>query len=119
MTDPLPRKIDRAMRLVAFSQVVQRFFEGRIEAEFKNSDAEQDAGMGDGPPLIARGLIESAIIHLGPSYDDVVSSFQETKKWKASFDKWYDTSEDLSFLRFIDKVYTSALLEMDPNDMSD
>lgn len=110
MTDPLSGKVDRAMRLVAFSQVVQRLFDGRIEAEFKNYDEEHDTGC----PLMARGLVESAIVHLGPSYDDVVSSFQETKKWKASFDKWYDTSEDLSFLRFMDEVYTSALLEMDP-----
>jgi hypothetical protein len=113
MTHPLPGKIDRAMRLVAFSRVLQQLFEGRIEAEFKNSDVELSASILDKHPLTARGLIEGAVIHLGPSYDDVVSSFRETKKWKASFDQYYHTSEDLSFLRLLDEVYTSALLEMD------
>jgi len=118
ITDRLPGNIDRAMRLVAFSQVVQRLFEGRIEAKFKNPKVEHDASMGDASPLIARGLIECAIVHLGPSYNDVVSSLQETKRRKSSFDQWYHTSKDLSYLRWLDEFYTSALLEMDEKDLA-
>ena len=40
MTNQLCGYIDREMRLVAFSEVLQRLFEGRIETEFQNLDAE-------------------------------------------------------------------------------
>jgi hypothetical protein len=63
-------------------------------------------------------LIEAEIIHIGPSFTSVVSSFEATKRWKASFDYHYHDSEGLSLLRQLDEAYTSPLLEMDETDFA-
>jgi hypothetical protein len=116
MADPLPPEVDRKMRLVAFSQLVQQLFKGEVEAESRSNPC--DLYSVHIPAFVARGLIEGAIVHLGPSYEDAISPIKENRKWKASFERWYQTSEDLTMLRKMDEAYSSTLLKMDQKDLS-
>jgi Heterokaryon incompatibility protein (HET) len=118
LDDPLPPQIDRAMRLAGFSRLVQRLFDGGIENDIKDRATRYTPEHLRTSTKMARGLIEGVIIHLGPSYSSVISSFAATRKWRASLEKHYHSSHELSLLRELDDAYTTALLEMEERDLA-
>jgi hypothetical protein len=75
----------------------------------------------DGQALTPRylaGVVRGTIKHIGPSYDDFVSSFTSTKEWKLAIDKHYDSSKELERLRKIDEAYTQKLLDMSETEIA-
>jgi hypothetical protein len=106
------------MRLMGFSPLVQSLFDGGIETNVKDQATRHTPEAIQNTFFSVRGLIEAEIIHIGPSFTSVVSSFEATKRWKASFDYHYHDSEGLSLLRQLDEAYTSPLLEMDETDFA-
>jgi Heterokaryon incompatibility protein (HET) len=115
---PLPPQIDRAMRLVGFSRLVQQLFKGGIENDMENGATRYTSQHLRASTKMARGLIEGVIIHLGPSYSSTISSFEATRRWRASLEKHYHSSYHLSLLRELDDAYTTALLEMEEEDLA-
>jgi hypothetical protein len=110
LESPLPPKIDRMMRLVSFSFLVQRMFEGKVDDEVKLTSPTHNVL--EAPAYTVRGLVQGCIIHLGPSYSETVSSFEAEKRWKAGFEHYYTKSEDLTQLRKQDEFYTARLVDM-------
>jgi Heterokaryon incompatibility protein (HET) len=115
---PLPPEIDRSMRLVGFSRLVQHLFKGSIEDEIKNRATRHGPEHLRASITKARGLIEGVIIHQGPSYSSIISSFQVTRRWRTSLEKHYHSTRDLSLLRELDEAYTTALIEMEGKDLA-
>jgi hypothetical protein len=104
----LPSAIDRPMRLVRFSQLVQQLFSGLVNDEaIKRTPRSLDA------EFSVRGVILGTVLFVGGSYEDIVSSFKANREWKASIGKLYTTAGDLRRLREMDERYTVKLLEME------
>ncbi len=118
LDEPLPPNIDRSMRLVSFSQLVQQLFKGSIEDDIQDGATRHTYESLCASGKLARGLIEGVIIHLGPSYSSTISSFEATRRWKTSLDQYYHSSHDLSLLRELDDAYTTAILEMEEKDLA-
>jgi hypothetical protein len=62
--------------------------EGKVDDEVKLRSLTDK--ISESPTYTARGLVQGCIIHLEPSYSDTVSSFEAEKRWKASFERYYD-----------------------------
>lgn len=62
--------------------------------------------------------MQGCIVHLGPSYSDTVSSFEAEKGWKASFERYYDKSKDLTQLRKQEELHTARLVEMTDTEVA-
>jgi hypothetical protein len=114
---PLLAGIDREMRIVAFSTLLQQIFEDGVEAEIQNIGYMKMSGH-QLMTVKARALIEGRILYLGPQHSDVVSSAQASKIWKSSFRKYYNNSQNLARLREQDEAYTAVLLDMDETDLA-
>jgi hypothetical protein len=115
--DPLPAGIDREMRIVAFSTLLQQIFEDGVQAETQRI-GQMKLSSRHKMKVKARALIEGRILYLGPQYSDVFSSAQASRIWKSSFRKYYSKPQDLARVRMQDEAYTAVLLDMDETDVT-
>lgn len=120
LEDPFPLDIDRTMRLVSFSSLLQLMLEGKVDNEIaiRSPTLEYYNLKSRTLTFTARGLIQGLIAHLGPSYSDAVSSFECERRWKATFERYYKSPDSLSLLREQDEDYTSKLLDMSETDLA-
>jgi len=102
-------------RLVRFSGVVQRAFEGNVEREVKM--ARPSAGSSDTPPVTAMGYVAGSILTLGPRYSQFISSYRAQKKWAYSLRRHYSSSRDLETLRRMQESYEEKILYYSVEDL--
>lgn len=106
--------LDRPVRLVRFSQIVQRAFGGQVDLSPNTNVPQEDSSQ----ILHATGYIASTILYVGPTYGDTISSFNATRIWKASLDKYYTDAHELRNLRKLDEEYTVRLPDMEEEDLA-
>jgi hypothetical protein len=117
--EPLQPAIDRPMRIVRFSQLLQRLFEGAIQDEIKvQLQQEQQNFLKKEPgPLQARAMLVGEIVHLGPILKDMIGSFDAVQKWYASLNRYYTRSSDIRRMREQDEVFSQEILQMQECDL--
>ncbi|RDL42302.1 uncharacterized protein BP5553_02281 [Venustampulla echinocandica] len=107
-------EVDRAIRLMKISSLVQKMFEGAVDEEAK---LRRDQGNKNDEKKFyyARGALAGEILYLGPTYFDTVSSHRANKKWKIESEKIYASmeSEATQELRQDDMEYSKLILDWD------
>lgn len=98
--------LDRSMRIVRFSQLVQRLLGGDIKDTTDRRVVSTEV-------IQARGAIGGTILHLGPGYNEIFSSHDENKRWKNSFHDHYQYKKHIKELRERNEAYGAVLLRMD------
>lgn len=102
--------LDRSMRVMRFSQLVQRLL-GDIGATAANRSVTTDV-------VQVRGAFGGRILHLGPNYTEMLSTYDANKKWKLSFESHYPLPQDVKKLREANESYGATLLAMADRDVS-
>lgn len=104
-------ELDRSIRLVKFSSLVQSVFEDGLEAEARTNC------FNDVPRryYYARGAIAGDIMYIGPTYSQIISSHRANKKWKKAIEVEYKSAnrEALEEIRGYDLVYSREILHWD------
>ena len=103
LPDGSSSKLDRAMRVVRFSQLVQRLLEypgpAPLTAEQRNS-----------PDIIhVRGNIGSEVDFLGPFYNEIISSHAANKKWRGAIDTYCKLPKIVENVRKEYEAYSTLL----------
>lgn len=127
--EDIKEEFDRAVRLMKFSRLVQKMFEGAIGAEaesskrsLKENGNENGKREGHGKEeeeerkfYYARGALAGEILYLGPTYSNTISSHKANKRWKSEIEKIYAsmTSEAIKDLRTDDLDYSKIILDWD------
>lgn len=109
LIDGSTNEFDRTMRLMRFSQTVLRRLQ-ESGANITNSSVANDV-------LQVRGAIGGHILHLGPSYTDMLSNYDANMKWKLSFGNHYSLPQDIQLVREANESYGAILLQMAPDDL--
>jgi len=97
--------LDRSMRIINFSEFIHRLL---------GEESHDLAYPLPKPPRIvqARGAIAGKILHLGPTYHEMVSSSTANKKWRLSFGTHYSLPSDIQKLREANECYNQVLVSM-------
>jgi hypothetical protein len=94
------RAYDRAMRIVNFSHLVQSLLRFPLCPEIVTRDS-----------FFAIAAIGGTILHLGPTYEEMISSSTLCKEWKLCFDTYYSSPLERRDLREANEAYDSFLLK--------
>ncbi|KAI9164094.1 HET-domain-containing protein [Paramyrothecium foliicola] len=105
-------EIERSLRLVSFSHLVQTTLGGLAHPE---PDSKGDVDERD--PLFARGVCVGEILHIGPGYDEFVAAWQPNRRWKLTLDEVYDNYSNLAELRKADAKFAHTFLLWDERDL--
>lgn len=104
-------ELDRTVRLMKFSSLIQSLFEGGVEADVKtiNLNARPKKY------YYARGALACKILYIGPTYRQTVGSFKVNNIWRKNMRKYYTSngSEATRELRQEDEVYAKEILDWD------
>jgi hypothetical protein len=82
--------LDRSMRVVRFSQMVLGLL--------GNPERESERLLITSDPIQASGAIGGPILTLGPTYNEMISSYNETKELKLCFESCYYRPQDIQRL---------------------
>ncbi|KAE8447991.1 hypothetical protein EG329_009914 [Mollisiaceae sp. DMI_Dod_QoI] len=96
--------IDRQTRLMEHSEFIANLLGGHDWEGLAGGSCSKDE-------IQVRGAYCGKILHLGPTYDDMISSAAANKRWTSSFDIHYTSPEDNEQLRKADHKYKSILLK--------
>jgi hypothetical protein len=124
-----PKHIDRSMRLMWFSGLVQKMLKEALFPEtFQLSNIKLSKYSKHSKKLVltrrprssspstftfsARGLIVATILHAGPDVHEIAASDTANKEWKQSFVRHYSTSTDLERILQLDEKFQDTLLDM-------
>ena len=103
LRDGSPNDVDRSMRVVRFSQLVQKLLGGLDHLPpFSRSDEL----------VQARGALAGHIVSLGPTFSEMISSSVANKSWKLNFSDHYALPDDIEELRKANEAYGIDLLRM-------
>jgi hypothetical protein len=98
--------LDRSMRIVYFSQLLQTLLRPpQPDPHFECTDDYV---------VQVRAAIMGEIFQLGPTSESIVSSASANRQWKASFQDSYSLPADIQKLREANQAYTAKILDM-PN----
>ncbi|KAH7165212.1 hypothetical protein EDB81DRAFT_852151 [Dactylonectria macrodidyma] len=105
---PFSGDIDRAVKLVKFSQLIQNVLGGAVAEE------ESQTGV-DWPNTLrtAMGFIAGEIIRLGPTPIEIVSSVRSDKTWKQTISEAYRQSSELQQARNTYAAFSQTILSWD------
>lgn len=112
--------LDRCMRVVRFSQLVQRLLGGvtyNITAPM-NPSSSQTARVNTSQILQARAAITGEILDIGPTYQEMISSSSANRRWRLSFEKWYSLPLQVQTLREASEAYSLVLLDMTDQELA-
>ncbi|KAH7015829.1 heterokaryon incompatibility protein-domain-containing protein [Ilyonectria destructans] len=103
--------IERSVRLVSFSHLVQKTLEGFID--------ENRAGMSSSTVIqrtfVARGAFAGKILRLGPTYNEIVSSWEPNKRWRAAIEDECSKDPNVVEIRRANAEYSRSILTWDEN----
>lgn len=130
MTKPFDKQfakeIERSVKLMKFSQVVQKVLDGAVDEEAQTrtkSTAPKNF-------FTARGCLSCEIIYIGPLYSQTVSSTRADRIWKQEMEEVYNATRDrepirskndnaneslLAEIRRDNEAYSKAILDWDEN----
>jgi hypothetical protein len=91
---------DRAVKVVRFSQLVQRLL---------GHDLTPISRMNQAQTVLAVGAVGGTILHMGPTFHELYSSSAVYKEWKRSFGKYYSSPADIQRLRQANEAYEEIL----------
>lgn len=98
-------EVDRAMRLLRFSQIVYRMLQAP-------KPSCETSGALSSTVYQAKAAVWGSILELGPTYDDMISSSAANKSWKISYKAHYPFPEDRKKLLESNEAYNDILLKM-------
>ncbi len=101
--------LDRSMRVMRFSQLLQKLL-GTSSNITANLSVTTDV-------VQVRGAIGGQILHLGPTYKEILSSYDANRQWKLSFESHYPLPQDIQRLREANESYGAILLQMTDGDV--
>ncbi|KAH7134535.1 heterokaryon incompatibility protein-domain-containing protein [Dactylonectria estremocensis] len=106
---PFSADIDRAVKLVKFSQLIQSILGDAVAEE-----AQSKTGV-DWPKTLytARGFIAGEIILLGPTPTEIVSSVRSDKAWRQAISEAYRESSELQQVRNTYAAFSQTILSWD------
>ncbi|CAG9973282.1 unnamed protein product [Clonostachys byssicola] len=104
--------IERSVRIVAFSNLVQK----TLNSAVNQTQIPKSLSLGD--PIVARGVIVGKVLSIGGTYDDYVSSWEANKKWKALLESTYKKDKDLAKWRENDAAFYQEMLKWDHNEVA-
>jgi hypothetical protein len=112
--------LDRAMRVVRFSQLVQKLLGGATYTIAKpmNAASSQAALTRTSQIIQARAAITGEILDIGPTYQDMLSYSSANKRWRLSFEKWYSLPSHIQTLREVSEAYSLVLLDMTDQELA-
>ena len=124
--------LDRATKVIRFSAMVQRLL-GQPEFplspprsttspfETFSTEAVQDLplpSVSSKKAIALLGFEVGQILHLGPTYQDMISSSKANKSWVSSFASHYPLAQQTRSIREANEAYMPILLDMEPTELS-
>ncbi|KAH7015828.1 heterokaryon incompatibility protein-domain-containing protein [Ilyonectria destructans] len=101
--------IDRAVKLVKFSELIQNVLGGAVAGEVhRNRDVNWPKTF-----YTARGFIASEILQLGPTRNEIISSVRSDRAWKQTMAEAYRQSPELEMVRNAYTGFSQAMLGCD------
>ena len=101
--------VDRMMRVVGYSQLVQRL----LAPEVPYGPSSDSSKVYQSQSIMARGAMTHRIIHLGPARDRIVASIAANKQWRQSFATYFSLPQDVQLLLEANEAYFPVIKEMD------
>jgi len=101
--------VDRLMRVVGYSQLVQRL----LAPEVPHGPSSDSSKVYQSQSIMARGAMTHRIIHLGPAPDRIVASIAASKQWRQSFATYFSLPQDVQLLLEANEAYFPVIKEMD------
>jgi len=111
-----PSPADRTMRIVRFSELIQRQL-GPFVYPAISSPPDQDKFTST--VIRAVGSIGGQILHLGPTLSEMISTSSANKKWRSCFPAYYPLPDDIQRLRIANEKYMELLLKSETREMSE
>ncbi|KAH7410600.1 heterokaryon incompatibility protein-domain-containing protein [Cadophora sp. MPI-SDFR-AT-0126] len=104
-------ELDISMRLMQFSQQMHKSLQ-------KPTILQSLSPSSSSLIVRAKAAVVSEIIHLGPTYDEMISSSAANKKWKNAFNEHYRDLLENEKMREANEAYSAKLLAMTDQDIS-
>jgi hypothetical protein len=101
------KEIERSVKLMKFSQLVQKVLDGAVE-EDALTRSESNASK---KFYTARGSLTSEILYIGPIHSHAVSSTRADRIWKQEMEETFQATRDREKLRKEYGGYHQAMLE--------
>ena len=112
----IPSPADRAMRIVGFSELVQHQL-GPFVYPAVSSPPDEDKF--NSTIVRAAGSIGGKVLHLGPSFSEIISTNVANKTWRSCFPTYYPLSDDIRILRTANEKYMELLLKLETREISE
>lgn len=103
-------EFDRSMRLVKFSQLLQRLLQTNY--------LQREIPCNSKTYVTIQGALVGRVIHIGPTYEEMISSRQSNKKWISSFADYNSQPQELTSRREANEAYMATLLSMNSQDVA-
>ncbi|CAG9939562.1 unnamed protein product [Clonostachys rosea f. rosea IK726] len=104
---PFPNDVDRAAKLIRFSQLLQNVFEGEVAKEVKSSLDVTWSGLF----YTARAYIAGEILKIGPTPSEVASSIRADKSWRLSFSRVFKELDEQQKARSDYEAFSKKMLD--------
>lgn len=101
--------VDRMMRVVGYSQLVQRL----LAPEVSYGPSSDSSKVYQAQCIMAWGAITHRINHLGPARDRIVASIAANKQWRQSFARYFSLPQDVQLLLEANEAYFPVIKAMD------
>ena len=110
-----PKELDRSVKLMKFSQLVQKVLGGAVEEDARTKRESK------APALkkfyTARGSLAGEILYLGPTYTQAISSVRADRMWKQTLEETYQARSELHQLRKDNEAYSRVILDWDQTQL--
>jgi hypothetical protein len=108
LPDGRKNTVDRMMKVVGYSQLVQ----GLLSPVIPHGPSSARSTDYQSHSIRARGAITHRIIHLGPPRDRIVASSAANKQWRDSFATYFSLPQVIQSLRESNEAYFPVIEEM-------
>lgn len=98
------KRTDRAMRIVRFSQLIQRLLGSPIIPSIVNAEPTE--------VFQAIGAIAGEVVLIGPTYEEMISLHAANKRWKLIIEQTHRFEKQKQMLREANEAYNLALVNM-------
>lgn len=106
------KDVERSVRIISFSHTVQTALKGMVgKTPIPSSLQERD-------PIIARGVCVGQVLHVGPTYNEFISSWAPNKEWKMVLERRFKNDRNLVQLRKADAKFSRDMIKFNENELS-